>query len=245
MRKILIIGATSAIAQATARLFSETGDALFLMARDQNKLTAVAEDFRVRGAFSVHTAEFDVLDYDSHQPIIDQAISTLDGFDLVLVAHGTLSDQKACEESFDLTRKEFEVNAISVISMLTHLANYFEQKKSGTIVVISSVAGDRGRQSNYVYGSAKGAITIFLQGLRNRLYKSGVHVITVKPGFVDTPMTSSFPKGVLWVGPDKIAKDIVRAVNTDADTLYTPFYWKSIMLVIRTIPEKVFKRLSL
>ncbi|MCF6281385.1 MAG: SDR family oxidoreductase [Candidatus Polarisedimenticolaceae bacterium] len=245
MKKILIIGALSAIAQATARQFAESGDALFLVARDQSKLNVLVEDLRVRGAASVESALLDVLDYDQHQPTLEAAIAAMEGVDIALLAHGTLPHQKACEDSFEVAKKEFEVNAISSISLLTHIANYFEQKKAGTIVAISSVAGDRGRQSNYLYGSAKGALTLFLQGLRNRLYKSGVAVITIKPGFVDTPMTAEFTKGALWAKPEKIAECIVQSINKKRDVVYAPWFWQIIMLVIKLVPETIFKRLSL
>jgi short-subunit dehydrogenase len=241
----MIIGATSAIAEATARFFAENGDALYLVARNQEKLTAIAGDLKVRGASSVHTEVLDVLEYDRHQAVIDDAISVLQGLDLVLIAHGTLPDQIACEQSFDLTRKEFEVNSLTTISLLTHLAIYFEMQQRGTIAVISSVAGDRGRQSNYVYGAAKGTISIFLQGLRNRLHKSGVHVITIKPGFVDTPMTTNFKKGVLWVSPQTIAHIITNAIAKSETVTYAPFFWRPIMWLIKILPEYFFKRLSL
>jgi decaprenylphospho-beta-D-erythro-pentofuranosid-2-ulose 2-reductase len=155
-----------------------------------------------------------------------------------LIAHGTLPDQGACQASFDTARREFEVNALSVLSLLTLAANRFEQQRSGTIAVISSVAGERGRQSNYLYGAAKGAVSLFLQGLRNRLSKSGVQVVTILPGFVDTPMTADFPKGPLWAQPDAVARDIVRAIEGGRDVLYTPWFWRWIMLIIRTIPER-------
>jgi len=246
MRKTLIIGATSAIAEATARLFAENGDALFLVARNKEKLGAIADDLKVRGASSVQTETLDVLEYERHQPVIDTAINSLEGLDLVLVAHGTLPDQKACEQSFDLTRKEFEVNALSTISLLTHLANYFEEQKRGTIAVISSVAGDRGRQSNYVYGAAKGTISIFLQGLRNRLHRSGVHVLTIKPGFVDTPMTNTFDKGFLWVKPNRIAIRIASQLyKSHRGEIYAPSFWRLIMLIIQSIPERIFVKLEL
>ncbi len=245
MRKTLIIGATSAIAQATARLFAEAGDALFLVARNADKLAATADDLKQRGASTVHTATLDVLDYDQHKSVIDAAIEALVGLDLVLIAHGTLPDQKACEQSFELTRKEFEINALSTISLLTHLANHFERQGQGTIAVISSVAGDRGRQSNYVYGSAKGAVTIYLQGLRNRLYKSGVSVLSVKPGFVDTPMTTAFDKGAMWASPEQIALVVTKAIRKGKDVVYAPWFWRSIMLAIRSIPEFLFKTLRL
>lgn len=245
MRKTLIIGATSAIAQATARLFAEAGDALFLVARNTDNLAAIADDLKVRGASSVHTRQLDMLDYDRHKTTIDAAIKELEGLDLVLIAHGSLSDQKACEQSFELTREEFETNALSTISLLTYLANCFEQQNHGTIAVISSVAGDRGRQSNYVYGSAKSTLTIFLQGLRNRLHKSGVSVITIKPGFVDTPMTRSFRKGALWATPEQIARNIDTSVSKGKDIVYAPSFWYLIMTIITLIPERVFKRLHL
>lgn len=245
MRKTLIIGATSAIAQQTARLFAVAGDALFLVARNDNKLAATADDLKIRGASAVHTEVLDVLDYDRHKGVVDAAVEALDGLDLVLIAHGTLPVQKACEQSFELTRKEFEINTLSTISLLTYLANYFEGRRQGTIAVISSVAGDRGRQSNYVYGSTKGAVTIFLQGLRNRLHKSGVNVITIKPGFVDTPMTMSFQKGLLWVKPENIASTILGCVNSKTDVSYAPWFWRFIMLLIRIMPEAVFKRMRL
>jgi decaprenylphospho-beta-D-erythro-pentofuranosid-2-ulose 2-reductase len=245
MRKILIIGATSAIAQATARLFAEAGDALFLVGRNNENLRAVADDLNVRGASAVHTEVLDLLEYERHNAVINAAIAALNGLDLVLIAHGTLPDQKACEKSFALTQKEFEINTLSTISLLNHLANYFEEEGQGTIAVISSVAGDRGRQSNYVYGSAKGAVSIFLQGLRNRLDKSGVNVITIKPGFVDTPMTSAFEKGARWVTPEKIAKDIFSAIQKSKNVAYVPFFWKYIMLVIKAIPEALFRKMRL
>ncbi|HVO84809.1 MAG TPA: SDR family NAD(P)-dependent oxidoreductase, partial [Syntrophobacteria bacterium] len=171
MERILIIGATSAIAQATARLFAAEGASLFLVGRDPEKLRAVADDLRVRGAPQVETMTMDAAEYDRHQGIIEEARRFLGGLDTALIAHGTLPDQKACETSFDLTRREFATNALSVISLLTHLANSFERQGSGTLAVISSVAGDRGRQSNYVYGAAKAAVTTFLSGLRGRLHR--------------------------------------------------------------------------
>ncbi|WP_133510775.1 SDR family oxidoreductase [Candidatus Thiosymbion oneisti] len=245
MRKTLIIGATSAIAQATARRFSAAGDALFLVARNADRLPMIADDLRIRGASRVRVQALDVLDYDRYQAIIETAIEALDGLDLVLIAHGTLPDQRTCEGSFAATRAAFEINALSTISLVTYLADYFEASRQGTIVVITSVAGDRGRQSNYVYGSAKGAVTIFLQGLRNRLHQSGVKVITIKPGFVDTPMTSAFEKGALWATPEQIADRIVSSIAKGIDVSYAPAFWRPVMALIRSIPERFFKRMKL
>jgi len=245
MERILIIGAASAIAQATARIFAAAGASLILVGRDPEKLRAVAEDLRVRGARRIETIALDAREYDRHQGLIEEARRFLGGLDAALIAHGTLPDQKACEASFDLTRRDFETNALSVISLLTHLANSFERQGYGTIAVISSVAGDRGRQSNYVYGATKAAVTTFLQGLRNRLHRSGVHVLTVKPGPVDTPMTAGLPKGFLWVRPEVVAAGIYRAIKSHKDVVYLPWVWYVLMIGVRAIPEKVFKRMSL
>lgn len=245
MRKVLIIGATSAIAEAVARRFAGSGDRLHLMARNPERLQDLARDLRVRGATAVDCSPFDAKDHAGTASIIGQAIQSMGGLDVVLIAHGTLPDQKACEASFDLTLQELDTNAISVMGMLTYLANYCEAHRHGTIAVISSVAGDRGRQSNYVYGAAKGAVSVFLQGLRNRLYRSGVRVLTIKPGFVDTPMTASFKKGLLWVSPETIARGIEAAIARGRDVAYLPRFWLPIMCVIKMIPERIFKRLGL
>jgi len=245
MQKILIIGATSAIAEACAKRFAAQGHSLFLLARNTERLESLAQDLRVRGAKAVHCATFEASALDSHQALLEQVKTELNGLDRVLIAHGTLSDQQTCEQSVELTLQELQTNALSVIALLTRLADHFEEQRHGCIAVISSVAGDRGRQSNYIYGTAKGALSIFLQGLRNRLQKSDVQVLTIKPGFVDTPMTASFPKGPLWASPEKVALDIDKAIEKKKDVLYTPGFWMLIMFVIRSVPETLFKRLSL
>lgn len=245
MRKVFIFGATSAIAQATARLFAADGDQLFLVARNAIRLQAVADDLRVRGARRVEIQAMDATDYGRHPALIEAACRQLDALDIVLIAHGSLPNQRVCESSFEQTRQEFEINALSVISLLTHLANRLERQGYGTLAVISSVAGDRGRKSNYVYGSAKAALSNFLEGLRNRLHSSGVHVVTIKPGFVDTPMTANFKKGALWSTPNIVAKGIYQAIRKKKDTVYLPGFWSGIMLIIRAIPERIYKRLDL
>lgn len=245
MQKILIIGATSAIAEACAKRFAAQGHSLYLLARNSSRLESLAQDLRVRGAAAVHCASFEANALETHQALLEQVKTELNGLDRVLIAHGTLSDQQACEQSVELTLQELQTNALSVIALLTRLANHFEQQRHGSIAVIGSVAGDRGRQSNYIYGTAKGALGIFLQGLRNRLHKSGVQVLTIKPGFVDTPMTAAFPKGPLWATPEKVALDIDKALEKKKDVLYTPGFWMLIMLIIKSVPEKLFKRLSL
>lgn len=246
MKKIVIIGATSAIAEATARVFAARGDALFLIARDAGHLRAVAADLNVRGAMRAETAVLDVADFGAHQSVLDTAARQLGGIDIVLIAHGTLTDQAQCQTSVDALRREFDINAVSTLALLTLLANRLEAQRHGTLAVISSVAGDRGRQSNYVYGSAKAAVTAFLGGLRQRLAKANVDVLTIKPGFVDTPMTAGIAnKGALWAQPDTIAAGIVKAIDRRRNVIYLPWFWRWIMLVIRHIPEPVFKKLKL
>jgi short-subunit dehydrogenase len=245
MQKILIIGATSAIAEATARRYAQRGDSLYLLARNGERLDALLADLKLRGAAATAGAQFDANHHDRHAAVIAQAAEAMGGLDAVLIAHGTLPDQQACQADAALALREIGTNALSVIGLLTHIANRFEAQRSGVIAVIGSVAGDRGRQSNYVYGSAKGMLAIFLQGLRNRLHKAGVHVLTIKPGFVDTPMTAAFPKGPLWATPDQVAQAIVKAMDQRRNVLYTPFFWWGIMAIIRAIPEAIFKKLSL
>lgn len=246
MKKILVIGATSAIAQATARLWATQGHRLYLIGRDEARLQTIAGDLKIRGANAVAFATLDLNDFARHGGALDAATAALEGLDIVLIAHGTLGDQSASEADFSVALQELNTNAVSVISLLTHLANRFEIQRQGTIAVISSVAGDRGRQSNYVYGTAKGAVTVFLQGLRNRLHRSGVQVLTIKPGFVDTPMTVAIDKkGPLWARPEAIAQAILRGIEQRRDVIYAPWFWRWILAIIRLVPERYFKRLRL
>jgi decaprenylphospho-beta-D-erythro-pentofuranosid-2-ulose 2-reductase len=242
MRKILILGGTSAIAMECARLFAAQGDEIFLAARGSDKLEALRRDLLVRGAKRVETVVSDLAALEGHAALLEEVRRRMPDFDTVLVAYGSLPDQKVCEQSFELTRQALRVNFVSVVSLLTLIANEFESRRGGTIAVISSVAGDRGRQSNYIYGTAKGALSIFLQGLRNRLHPAGVNVITLKPGFVDTPMTAAFPKGALFVGPEVVAAGIFRAVAKGRDVVYLPWFWRLIMALICSVPESIFKR---
>lgn len=245
MKKILIVGATSAIAEASARIWAKRGDELFLVARSQERLNTIVGDLKVRGSPKVASYCMDANNFDLHLPMLDKAYESLGGIDIILISHGTLFNQKACEQSVELTMQEINTNALSYIALLTHIANRFEEQKRGTIAVISSIAGDRGRQSNYVYGCAKAMVTTFTSGLRQRLYKSGVCVVTIKPGFVDTPMTASFKKGILWSSSARVAGLIVIACDKKNCEIYTPIFWMVVMKIIKEIPELIFKRLKL
>jgi decaprenylphospho-beta-D-erythro-pentofuranosid-2-ulose 2-reductase len=245
VKKILVIGATSAIAEATARIWAQRGDELFLVARNQERLSVIAEDLKVRGSSEVQSYCMDANNFEEHLPMIDRAFGMLGDIDIALIAHGTLSNQKECEHSVELTMQEIKTNALSVIALLTHLADRFEVQRRGTIAVISSVAGDRGRASNYVYGSAKAMVTAFTSGLRQRVYKSGVSVVTIKPGFVDTPMTAEFKKGLLWAKPESIAMGIVVACDKKKDEIYVPRFWWAVMMTIKLIPDGLFKKIRL
>lgn len=244
MSKILIIGATSTIAEYCARLWAARGEEMFLVGRNSERLDRIVADLGVRGAAKVSQYVLDLNDYDGHQAMLYAAERELGGLDIVLVAHGTLSDQKACEQNVSLTMQEIKTNALSVIALLTLIANRLEAQRKGTIAVISSVSGDRGRASNYVYGSAKAMVTVFTSGLRQRLHKSGVSVVTIKPGFVDTPMTASFEKGLLWTAPSDVAHLLDRAVHNKAAEAYLPRYWRLILLIIKLLPDAVFVRIK-
>lgn len=245
MMKVLVIGATSSIAEHCARIWANRGNALYLVARNKERLNTISADLKVRGAAHTDTFYTDLNNMDSHELLLDSAETSLDGIDTVLIAHGTLSNQKSCEKSVEESHEEIKTNALSTISLLTIIANRFEARRSGTIAVISSVAGDRGRASNYVYGSAKAMVTEFTSGLRQRLNKSNVDVITFKLGFVDTPMTAKFKKGFFWSKPTVVAAKIIKAIDAKKCEVYVPSFWWVIMTVIKAIPNKIFKKIHL
>ena len=245
LERVVIIGATSAIAQATARELAAAGAQLFLAGRDTDKLQAVAEDLRGRGAAAVYCGRFDALDEAAHAAVLAEADARLDEFDTVLIAHGVLPDQADCARDVAASLAAFSVNATSVMSLAALAANTLEARGRGVLAVLSSVAGDRGRQSNYVYGAAKASVSTFFQGLRQRLHPSGVAVVTIKPGPVDTPMTRGLPKGPLLAAPERVATDIVRGLRAGRATVYTPWFWRYIMWVIRLLPDVIYRRLPL
>ena len=216
-----------------------------LVARHRNRLTAVAQDLLARGAVKVDTWVMDLDDTAAHPEMLATAADRLGRIDLALIAHGVLGDQAAAEADFEVAAAILHTNFISTVSLLTWLGNYFQAQRAGTLAVISSVAGDRGRKSNYVYGASKGALNVFLEGLRNRIDRDGVQVLTIKPGFVATPMTADIPHNALFASPDQVALGILKAVEHRRDVAYVPWFWAWIMLLVCAIPGSRFKKMNM
>ena len=243
---ILLIGAGSAIATAVARRYAAHQSSLFLIARNSSLLALQQQDLLVRGAARVGTRVLDLLNHEEYETAINAATEFFgeDDIDLVLICHGSLPDQEAAEQDFDLARREIDINGLSVISLLTRLTPYLKAQGRGMLAVVTSVAGDRGRQPNFVYGAAKALVSTYLQGLRGKLLPYGVDVLDIRPGLVDSPMTQQFDKGLLWSSPELVARQIEKAIRRKRHTVYVPGYWRLIMAVVRSIPEAVFKRLK-
>ena len=243
MSYLLIVGAKSDIAKATAREYAQNGYDIYLAGRNISELETFAEDIRVRSEKAVELVELDILNYASHQAFYDSLAEKPLG---VISAVGYLGEQEKAQIDSDEAQKIMDTNYTGVVNLLNIIAHDFEQRRAGFIVGISSVAGDRGRKSNYIYGSAKAGLTAYLSGLRNRLYESQVHVLTVKPGFVATKMTEGMdlPKK-LTAQPEEVAKDIFKAQQRGKNVLYTKWMWKYIMFIITSIPEFMFKKMSI
>ncbi|MFQ3208008.1 MAG: decaprenylphospho-beta-D-erythro-pentofuranosid-2-ulose 2-reductase [Glaciecola sp.] len=243
MSYILIIGAKSDIAKATAREYAKHGYDLYLAARNVDELSEFANDVTVRTQQTVKTVELDILDYQSHQAFYEQLEEKPLG---VIAAVGYLGKQKEAQLEFQEAQLIIDTNYTGLVSLFNIIANDFERRRNGFIVGISSVAGDRGRKSNYVYGSAKSALSTYLSGLRNRLYDAQVHVMTVKPGFVATQMTEGMDLPEKLTGqPEEVASDIYKAQQKNKNVLYTKWMWRWIMLIIKAVPEWKFKRMSI
>jgi len=245
MKRILITGATSAIAQAAARHFAADGASFLLVGRDADKLTAVADDLRARGAKEVKSEAFDLLDLARCSRLIADTVEQLGGLDALLVAQGTLPDQAACESNPIQALREFSLNAMGPMTLLLRAAEHFETQRSGCLAAITSIAGVRGRKSNYIYGSAKAAVSTFLEGLRDRMSPAGVAVVDIRPGFVDTPMTLHLPKNVLYATPASVGARIHRAMLAGEAVVYTPWFWRWVALAIRLIPRSIFAKLPI
>lgn len=240
---VLILGATSDMAIAIARQLAMKGYSITLAGRTPERLTALEGDLRVRYKIMVSTAHFDALDFESHQSFYD---ALAEKPDIVICVFGMLGDQDKAQSEWKHSEDIIGSNYTGAVSILNVIANDFERRKRGVIVGISSVAGERGRQSNYIYGSAKAAFSTYLSGLRNRLFHHGVHVLTVKPGFVRTKMIENISTpGILTATPKKVAEKVHRAITRKKNTLYVLGIWRFIMWVIRMIPENIFKRLKM
>jgi len=245
MKKILIIGGTSAIAQETAIYFAKDGADIFLADINQNRLIEVQKHIKALSGSNIKVGEYPISDISIHTSVFETAIRELGGLDAVLIAHGTLPDQSAIQNDNEKTIEQININFTSVVSLATLAGKYFEVQGKGCIAAISSVAGDRGRQSNYIYGAAKGGISLFFQGMRNRFAKTGITVLTIKPGFVDTPMTAHLPKNPLYSSPQQVGKSIYDGMKNGKDIIYVPGFWRLVMFLIKHIPEGIFKKLSL
>jgi decaprenylphospho-beta-D-erythro-pentofuranosid-2-ulose 2-reductase len=242
----LVLGASSAIARAFARVAAADGADVILAGRDRDDLETSAADVALRGARRAIVLDFDALDFASHAALIERARGEAAGGTLnIFLAFGTMPSQAEIDADTKLAFRTIESNYIGAVSVLQAAAPVLEAQKRGAVVVLSSVAGDRGRIKNYVYGSAKAGLSAYLQGLRARLFRSGVSVTTVKPGFVDTAMTFGLPGMFLVAAPEDVARACLAAAKRGREEIYVPFFWWGIMTIIRNIPERIFKRLSI
>ena len=242
--RVLLLGASSAIARSVAAALAARGCTLCLAGRDLNDLRRASSDLKIRYGVVVSAEFFDAEDYDAHEGFLKTVLKSMGGIDGVIIAFGYFGDQEKAACDFRVAKRLIDSNFTGAASILTHCSAYFEKQGSGFIVGISSVAGDRGRARNYVYGAAKGAVSLYLQGLRGRLSTAGVRVITVKLGFVDTAMTFGLP-GLFWVAsPEYIGNRVTRVLHGSRDIVYLPWFWRYIMWVVRLIPERLFKRMK-
>ena len=242
---VLILGATSAIARKTAFAFAARGCSLYLAARHEEELARISKDIFIRYGVSVRHAGFEIDDIDGHKSFFTSVVNETGNLSGVLFAIGELGNHDLATRDFKEAGKIIHRNLTGAISILSLCADHLAQSGQGFIIGIGSVAGDRGRQSNFLYGAAKGGFSLYLQGLRNHLHPKGVRVITIKPGFVDTAMTYGMKGLFLVASPDYVGNHIVKALDKSADILYIPWFWRYIMLIIRSIPEPLFKRLKL
>lgn len=246
MKKVIVLGATSGIAVEVQRLLAQRACELLLVARSPERLAALQSDLLTRGAAQVLTCSADLSVVAQQEGVMEFARERFSDFDTVLLAYGSMHNQKDSESSIPVLSEELQVDFVSAAAFLTVFAAELERRRTGCIAAITSVAGDRGRGSNYIYGSAKGGLSLFLQGLRSRLYAAGVRVITIKPGPVKTPMTDGLPHAAHFADPQQVARAIVRGLERRGpDVLYTPRIWRYIMTGIKLIPEAIYKRLPL
>lgn len=242
---VLILGATSAIARHVAAAFAARGHALFLAGRNVPEVERLAGDLRIRYNVATASGRFDAEDYEGHREFLREVVRRMGDVEGVVLAFGYLGEQEAAQKELEETFRVIDRNFTGAVSILNHCADFFETRRGGFIVAVSSVAGDVGRQSNYLYGAAKGGLNVYLQGLRARLFRAGVRVLTVKPGFVDTPMTFGRPGLFLVASPAEVGEKIVRALGRGSEVAYVPWFWRFVMLALKVTPESLRKRLKL
>lgn len=246
MKTVAIFGATSAIAEQVARLYAAQGARLFLAARNEGALERIVDDLRVRGAEAVQAHVIDLDDIETFGSMLDACEAALGPIDIALIAFGALGDHEECKRVAASARKLLSTNFVSPACLAGEIAERMARRGSGVIGAITSVAGDRGRQSNYVYGAAKGGLSIFLAGLRHRFAATNIKIVDIKPGFVDTPMTAAMEKGgPLWASPQRVAQDIRGALDRGRSMVYTPWFWGHIMRIVRMLPEPIFHKTKL
>ena len=242
--KVIVLGALSAVAEQTARLYAAEGAALMLVGRDPERLGGVAADLMVRGAARAEVAALD-LAAEAGEARFQALVQALGGVDHVILAYGVLSGTEV-ETDLDAARALLEVDFTSAALWALAAAKQFESQRSGALVAIGSVAGDRGRASNYVYGAAKAGLAVLMQGLAHRLSRCGARAVVVKPGFIDTPMTTHIPKSApLWAKPEGVARIVRRAADKGGPVVYAPGFWRFILLIIRALPSPVMHRTKL
>lgn len=247
--RVVILGATSAMAEATARLYAQEGASIALLARNGERLGRIASDLSARGAGATPIVARDLTQASDADAVLGEIAATLGGIDHVLLFYGVLGDQKRAESDLAEAASVLDVNFTSAALWSLAAANRLEAAGEGSLVVVGSVAGDRGRQSNYVYGAAKAGLATLVQGIAHRFALKGkgrLRAVVVKPGFVDTPMTDGLRKGgLLWAKPDKIAAIIRRAADRGGPIVYAPWFWRPILLIIRFLPAPLFHKVPL
>lgn len=243
---VIVLGATSSIGQAFARAAAGRGKDVVLCARDEAEADRSARDLRLRFGVDAAALGFEAAK-DAADPLFFERLKERCGgaFEGVFLAYGAMEDEPAARSDADAVARTFDTNLVSPAQLLERVARSLEAAGRGWICAVTSVAGDRGRASNYVYGASKAGLQTLLSGLRARLARSGVRVVDVRPGFVDTPLTWGRPGVFLAAPPSRVARDAMRAIDRDRAVVYTPFFWRAIMTVIRWLPDPIFKRLSL
>lgn len=243
MTRTLVLGATSTIARSIVRQLGARGHDLTLAARDAKELDAVATDAAIRYGVETTTVPFDAVD-EGHVATLEAALKD-HPIDAAIACFGRLGDQERARHEAELARGIIQVSLTGLVSTLTPIADHLADRRQGSITVLSSMAGERGRASNYPYGAAKAGVTTFLSGLRQRLHGRGVQVTTIKPGFVDTRMTYGQEGMFLVASPEHVARATIRAIGKGKDVAYVPWFWRPVSWLLRAVPEGVFKRLDL